>query len=185
MSANEGDRLAAEQRARVLIDRQLDAAGWAVQDRAGLNLYAASGVAVREVHMKAGHGRVDYLLYLDRRVVGVIEAKPVGTPLAGVEWQSAMYATGLPTDVRLSALTKDGRLPFVFEASGGETRFTNGYDPEPRARLIFHFPKAETLARTIRDAEDSTGDEPATWRGRVHAMPPLPKPECETRRSRP
>ncbi|QHC67883.1 DEAD/DEAH box helicase family protein [Rathayibacter sp. VKM Ac-2759] len=173
MSANEGDRLAAEQRARVLIDRQLDAAGWAVQDRAGLNLYAASGVAVREVHMKAGHGRVDYLLYLDRRVVGVIEAKPVGTPLAGVEWQSAMYATGLPTDVRLSALTKDGRLPFVFEASGGETRFTNGYDPEPRARLIFHFPKAETLARTIRDAEDSTGDEPATWRGRVHAMPPL------------
>lgn len=123
--------------------------------------------------MKAGHGRVDYLLYLDRRVVGVIEAKPVGTPLAGVEWQSAMYATGLPTDVRLSALTKDGRLPFVFEASGGETRFTNGYDPEPRARLIFHFPKAETLARTIRDAEDSTGDEPATWRGRVHAMPPL------------
>jgi hypothetical protein len=28
--------------------------------------------------MKAGHGRVDYLLYVDRKVVGVIEAKPEG-----------------------------------------------------------------------------------------------------------
>ena len=40
-------RLAAEQRARVLIDRQLTEAGWAVQDRKSLNLYAAQGVAVR------------------------------------------------------------------------------------------------------------------------------------------
>lgn len=66
--------------------------------------------------MKPGHGRVDYLLYVDRAVVGVIEAKPQGTPLSGVEWQSAMYAEGLPPDLRLKALTKDGRLPFVFGA---------------------------------------------------------------------
>ena len=124
-------RLAAEQRARVLIDAQLVAAGWAVQDKKDLNLFAAQGVAVREVVMAAGHGRADYLLYVDKRAVGVIEAKPEGTPLSGVEWQSAMYAEGLPADVRLKALTVDGRLPFVFEASGTETHFTNGYDPEP------------------------------------------------------
>lgn len=111
-------------------------------------MFAAQGVARREATMATGHGRVDYLLYIDQRVVGVIEAKPVGTPLSGVEWQSAMYAEGLPADVRLAALTKNSRLPFVYEASGTETHFTNGFDPEPRARRIFNFPKAATLART-------------------------------------
>ena len=118
--------LAAEQRARALIDAQLVAAGWVVQDRKAMNLYAGRGVAVRETVMAAGHGRADYLLYVDQRAVGVIEAKPVGTPLTGIEWQSAMYARGLPAEVRLKALTVEGRLPFVFEASRSETHFTNG-----------------------------------------------------------
>ncbi len=85
--------LAAEQRARLLIDDQLQAAGWAVVDRKDLNLFTPQGSAVREAIMAAGHGRADYLLYVDKQVVGVIEAKPQGTPLSGVEWQSAMYAT--------------------------------------------------------------------------------------------
>jgi type I restriction enzyme R subunit len=75
------DRLQVEQRARVLIDAQLKAAGWSVQGRKALNLFAGPGVAVREAVMSAGHGRVDYLLYVDKRAVGVIEAKPEGTPL--------------------------------------------------------------------------------------------------------
>lgn len=95
----------------MLIDRQLGAAGWVVQDKASLNLFAGPGVAVREVVMAAGHGRADYLLYVDKAAVGVIEAKPEGTTLSGVEWQSARYAEGLPPDVRLKALTLEGRLP--------------------------------------------------------------------------
>lgn len=63
--------LAAEARARVLIDDQLVAAGWVVQDTRSLNLSAAQGIARREAIMATGHGRADYLLYLDRRVVGV------------------------------------------------------------------------------------------------------------------
>lgn len=147
--------LAAEARARVLIDGQLAAAGWVVQDTRNLNLSAAQGVARREAIMATGHGRADYLLYLDRRVVGVIEAKPVGTPLSGVEWQSAMYATGLPAEVRLSVVTKDGRLPFVFEASGTETHFSDGYDPEPRSRRLFAFPRPETLTCISELTEES------------------------------
>jgi type I restriction enzyme R subunit len=164
-------RLAAEQRARLLIDQQLADAGWLVQDRKHINLFAGLGIAVREVIMAKGHGRVDYLLYVDKRVVGVIEAKPVGTTLSGVEWQSAMYAEGLPPEVRLKALTVDGRLPFIFEASGTETHFTNGYDPQPRARRLFNIPKPETLARILRDAER----DPArpTWRAKVRALPAL------------
>ena len=164
-------RLAAEQRARVLIDRQLTAAGWVVQDRKDLNLFAAQGIAVRETTMAKGHGRADYLLYVDQQAVGVIEAKPQGTTLSGVEWQSAMYAEGLPAEIRLKALTVAGRLPFVFEASGSETHFTFGYDPEPRARRIFAFPRPNTLARLLRAAQ--TNPERPTWRAKVQALPPL------------
>lgn len=166
-------RLAAEQRSRVLIDAELAQAGWAVQDPGvnSVNLYAAQGVAVREVVMAKGHGRADYLLYVDKRAVGVIEAKPQGQTLSGVEWQSAMYAEGLPAEVRLKALTVDGRLPFVFEASGSELHFTHGLDPEPRARRLFSFPRPETLARHLRDYE--TRPDAPTWRGRVRQMPAL------------
>ena len=170
-TGDDHSQLAAEARARTLIDQQLTQAGWIVQDKKDLNLFAGQGVAVREVIMKPGHGRVDYLLYVDKAVVGVIEAKPTGTPLSGVEWQSAMYADGLPADVRLAAKTRDGRLPFVFEASGTETHFTNGFDPDPRARLIFNMPRPETLARILRDAE-ADPDRP-TWRAKVRSLPPL------------
>lgn len=155
----------------MLIDRQLAAAGWSVQSRSELNLFAAQGVVVRETIMAPGHGRADYVLYVDQRAVGAIEAKPEGTPLSGVEWQSAMYVTGLSPEVRLKALTKDGRLPFAFEASGSETHFTNGFDPAPRARPVFSFPRAETLARTLRDAE-ADPDSP-TWRAKVQQLPQL------------
>ena len=142
-----------EQKARQRIDAMLEAAGWVVQDRRVLNLFAGEGVAVREMVMAKGHGRADYVLYVDQHAVGVIEAKPIGTTLSGVEWQSTMYAEGLPADIRLKAVTTDGRLPFVFEASGSETHFTNGFDPTPRARRVFTFPQPTTLARALRDAK--------------------------------
>lgn len=166
-------RLAAEQRARALIDQQLTGAGWAVADRKGLNLFTPQGSAVREAIMKPGHGRADYLLYVDKQVVGVIEAKAPGTPLSGVEWQSAMYATGLPEAAQQRAALVAGRLPFVFEANGSETHFTNGYDPHPRARRFFGFPQPATLARWIREAQQET-DLP-TWRAKVSTMPMLLK----------
>lgn len=121
--------------------------------------------------MAPGHGRADYLLYVDRRVVGAIEAKPEGTPLSGVEWQSAMYATGLPETYRQRAILSEGRLPFVFEASGSETHFTNGFDPRPRARRLFSFPQPEALARVVRDAD--ADPRAPTWRAKVRSLPPL------------
>ncbi|WP_237770179.1 type I restriction endonuclease subunit R [Ornithinimicrobium sp. CNJ-824] len=155
----------------MLIDRQLTDAGWSVQDKKDLNLFAANGIACREAVMKQGHGRADYLLYVDKKVVGVIEAKPEGTTLSGIEWQSAMYAAGLSAEAQLRSVTVDGRLPFVFEASGSETHFTNGYDPHPRARRVFNIPKPVTLAQIIRDAE--ADPEHPTWRAKVRHLPPL------------
>ena len=155
----------------MLIDGQLARAGWYVCDRDDRDLVNHRGNAVREVIMDAGHGRADYLLYVDSKIVGVIEAKPVGTALIGVQWQSAMYAAGLPVDLMDYAILHGNRLPFVFEASGSETQFTNGFDPSPRARTIFNFPQPETLARIIRDA-GADADAP-TWRAKVQQMPPF------------
>jgi len=63
-----------EEQARVLIDMQLRQAGWHVCDRKDIDLINHPGNAVREVIMAAEYGRADYLLYVDKKVVGVIEA---------------------------------------------------------------------------------------------------------------
>ena len=73
--------LAAEARARVEIDRQLVTCGWAVQSRVEMNLYAAQGVAVREFIMAPGHGRADYLLFVDGKAVGGSTRLSVGDGL--------------------------------------------------------------------------------------------------------
>jgi type I restriction enzyme R subunit len=85
-----------EQHARRHIDAALNAAGWIVQDRADVNLAAAPGVAVREFKMASGHGFADYLLFVQGKAVGVLEAKPAGYALGSVELQADKYATGLP-----------------------------------------------------------------------------------------
>jgi type I restriction enzyme R subunit len=82
-----------------------------------------------------------------------------------------MYATGLPSSHARRAITVAGRLPFVFEASGTETHFTNGYDPDPRARRLFCLPRPEALARIVRDAADNP--QAPTWRAKVRHLPPL------------
>ena len=153
----------------MLIDRQLSSAGWSVQDSGPLNLFAAQGVARREATMATGHGRADYLLYVDQRGGRRDRGQTRGNSSVGCRLAVGDVREGLPADVRLAALSKDGRLPFVFEASGTETHFTNGFDPEPRARRIFNFPKAATLAKTLRGKDE----QHPTWRGRVTAMPPL------------
>ncbi len=86
--------LSPEARARQNIDPLLEAAGWQVQSRDGMNLGAERGVAVREFPLKTGYA--DYLLFVDRRAIGAIEVKAEGTPLSGTEAQSEKYSVGLP-----------------------------------------------------------------------------------------
>src|SRR3972149_543882 len=104
-----------EAKARQQIDALLTAAGWAVQDRAAMNLYAGRGVAVRE--FPTDTGPADYLLFADRRAVGVIEAKPEGATLSGVAEQAADYAVNLPANIPHVSLP----LPFLYASSRGET----------------------------------------------------------------
>jgi type I site-specific restriction endonuclease len=43
-------------------------------------------------------------------------------------------------------------LPFLYESTGVETRFTNLLDPTPRSRKLFWFHRPETLAKWLDDA---------------------------------
>jgi type I site-specific restriction endonuclease len=88
-----------EARARQSIDALLAAAGWHVCNVADANIHAARGVAIREFPLNPGHGFADYLLYIDAKAAGVIEAKKAGATLTGVEVQSARYAQGLPASL--------------------------------------------------------------------------------------
>ena len=147
MTDNAVGGLTPEQEARREIDAQLVACGWVVQDHKHAAVAAAQGVAVREVPV--GKGRADYVLFVDCQAVGVIEAKPVGTTLTGVEPQTLGYRTSYPGE--LPASDVGGALPFGYESTGVETRFTCGLDPLPTSRRVFAFHRPETLARWVED----------------------------------
>ncbi|MDZ4856394.1 MAG: type I restriction-modification enzyme R subunit C-terminal domain-containing protein [Nitrospirota bacterium] len=134
-----------EDQAREHIDQALEQSGWRVQDYKSANLQAGRGVVLRNFPLQRGHGFADYLLYLDGKAAGVVEAKKEGFPLIGVEIQSAKYSEGLPP--QLPAHVRP--LPFLYQSTGVETRFTNGLDPEPRSRHTFSFHKPDTLAEWI------------------------------------
>ena len=150
-----------EEHAREKIDELLAKAGWTVQNRSELNLGASLGVAIRE--FKTDNGEADYMLFVDRKAVGVIEAKPAGTTLSGVADQSGKYITAPSEDTPKITET----LPFAYESTGVETFFRDERDPEPRSRRLFAFHKPETLQEWINDKE--------TLRGRLTKLPELEK----------
>ena len=150
-----------EARARIEIDRRLEACGWVVQSRDELDIYAALGVAVREYPLKPGHGEADYLLYADGKAIGIVEAKPEGFPLRGVETQSRKYAAGLREDVPAYRAT----LPFLYESTGAVTQFTNTLEPDARSHEVFAFHRPEELIRMVGLNEQ--------MRARLQAMPEL------------
>jgi type I restriction enzyme R subunit len=106
-----------EQKARHQIDQLLESADWLVQDVQELNLGASLGVAVREFPLKSGP--TDYLLFVDRKALGVIEAKPQGTTLSGVGEQSQAYLDGIADNIPYVQIP----LPFAYETTGIETFF--------------------------------------------------------------
>ncbi|TVP64538.1 MAG: DEAD/DEAH box helicase [Nodularia sp. (in: Bacteria)] len=148
-----------EEQARVKIDQLLTDAGWIIQDYKQINLSAALGIAVREYPLKSGFA--DYLLIINRKAAGVIEAKKVGTTLSGVENQSDKYSFQLPQ--KLNCHRKP--LPFLYESTGVETCFTDNRDPDFCSRKVFSFHKPETLQVWLGQSD--------TLRGRLQLLPEI------------
>jgi type I restriction enzyme R subunit len=150
-----------EQIARDRIDQKLRLAGWVIQDKKKLDFSAALGIAVKEYQTEVGPA--DYVLFVDRTPVGVIEAKKEeeGQNLTVVEDQSGAYAAS-----KLKYFNNEP-LPFIYESTGVVTRFTNTRDPKPRAKNIFSFHRPETIKQQLKDEK--------TLRGRLFDFPTLDK----------
>src|SRR3989440_1401938 len=129
-----------EELAREKIDKLLTECGWIIQNRSTINLSAARGIALREALLK-DRDEVDYLLFVDGKAIGTIEAKPEGFTLTGVEEQSGKYGKNL---LDVYGKWRDP-LAFAYEATGVETNFPNRLDRSPKSRNIFAFHKPETL----------------------------------------
>lgn len=152
-----------EEQARLVIDQKLISAGWTIQDKKRLNLYEGKqgihGIAIRE--MDTSTGPVDYMLFIEGKACGVIEAKKDGVSLGGVAGQSERYS------LSKSAFTQRwmDELPFTYEATSEEIRFCDYRDPKARSRNVFHFHKPETLKKWL--------EEEKTLRARMLDLPEL------------
>ena len=160
-----------EEIARDRIDDRLRASGWHVQDIATIDFNAGLGVAVREYQTDIGPA--DYVLFVDGKPVGVVEAKPdsEGARLTTVEEQSEGYA-----NAELKWIANTEPLPFLYEATGEVTRFTNGRDPKPRSREVFSFHRPETLQAWARASQ--------SFRSGIAALPslnPIDLRECQVK----
>ena len=155
-----------EEEAREKIDELLEAAGWIIQDYKGLDLGAGAGIAVREFPLKpSSEGKpptADYLLFLDRKAAGVLEAKPAGTTLSGVAEQSDKYRENIPDNLP----RVQDPIPFIYESTGAETYFRDLRDPDARSRRIFAFHRPETLVEWLAQHD--------SLRARLRLLPPLP-----------
>ncbi|MBF8962947.1 DEAD/DEAH box helicase family protein [Pontibacter sp. FD36] len=150
-----------EQIARDQIDDLLIASGWVIQDKNKVNLAAATGIAIREYQTDVGPA--DYVLFVDTKPVGIIEAKreEEGHKLTVHEDQSIAYATAKLKHIN------NNPLPFVYESTGLVTRFTDYRDPKPRSRAVFTFHRPETFQKWIK--------EDKTLRARFYDIPELAK----------
>jgi Type III restriction enzyme, res subunit/Type I restriction enzyme R protein N terminus (HSDR_N) len=155
-----------EERARQTIDTLLEQAGWIVQSRRDANIDAGLGVAVREFPLGRGYGEADYLLFINAKAAGVIEAKKEGTTLVGVEIQTQKYSEGIPDAV--PAFFRP--LPFCYQSTGIETRFTNLLEPDASSRAVFSFHTPSTMARWLEDELAGSGSTP---KARLRTMPNL------------
>jgi type I restriction enzyme, R subunit len=170
-----------EELARENIDALLAQCGWIIQKRSEINLSAGRGISITEGLLKGGD-EADYLLFVDGKAIGTIEAKPEGFTLTGVEEQSGKYGKGL---LDIYPKWRD-ELPLAYESTGIETQFTNRLDPAPKSRNVFAFHKPETLLEWLqpehqlntRLADLFTSDQMPTanlWSAQIEAIRNLEK----------
>jgi len=161
------DNFTPEDKARhELINPALEKAGWVIQHFKTASVGSSKGVAVEFFPMGWGVGEADYVLFLNGEAVGIIEAKKEGETLVGKEPQTAKYAKGFPKDFR----SVDLPLPFVYETSGSEIRFTNCWDPKPRSREVFHFHKPDEFEAWVKAGKENL-------RKKLMEMPSIDNPD--------
>lgn len=148
-----------ETEARIMIDKKLEDAGYIIQDMRTLNPNASLGVIVREFPTESGP--VDYLIFIDGKPIGVIEAKSddKGEVLLSVSEQAKRY-----TESGLKYSKIQVKLRFAYVATGVRTCFCD-YGDDARTREVFSFHKPEKLHELLNTS--------STIRNRMKKFPAL------------
>lgn len=149
-----------EEKARLVIDQKLEAAGYVLQDMSELNPAASLGVVVREYGTDSGPA--DYLIFIDKKPVGFIEAKPhdKGEKLITVAEQTKRYA-----ESKLKYVKGNVDIRFGYEATDVLVHFCDYHDVDYRTRSIFSFHRPEQLKAWLDDDD--------TLRNRMKHFPPF------------
>lgn len=94
-----------------------------------MDFSAGVGIAAREYQTDIGPA--DYVLFIDKKAVGVIEAKraDLAHSITAVEQQTEGYASA-----NLKWVANKQPLPFLYVSTGIINRFTDTRDPKPRSR---------------------------------------------------
>ena len=130
-----------EEKARVIIDRMFEEAGWKVVDR---DKYAPNmtAVAIKEGLM-VGNREADYLLFLNGKAVGVLEAKRIETDINSdiVQEQARLYTRSCPKWCQ--AWFPNIPLPLAYVANSRDLMFydTRKSDSEFEYCKKIHTPK--------------------------------------------
>lgn len=128
---------------RKRIDRQLDALGWPA-----LEGHDVTAGPYRKIEIETASGPADYGLYLDGKLVGIVEAKKLALSPQNVLSQAERYSEGAH-----DADSSYGRfrVPFVYSSNGEIIWFRDVRDDLNRSRTVaaFHTPGglAEALSR--------------------------------------
>ncbi len=121
-----------EEKAREKIDTLLEESGWTVVNRDEFGSDVINAQAVRENILK-GNKEADYILYLDGKAIGVLEAKREENSLGlKVAEQAQTYATILPDWVQ-SWITP---LPFIFLSNGNHLLFKDRREKESKYKIL-------------------------------------------------
>ena len=144
-----------EEKARVIIDRMFEEAGWKVVDRSG---YAPNmtAVAIREGLLK-GNREADYLLFLNGKAVGILEAKRVEVDINSdvVKEQATLYTRRCPSWCQ--AWFPKEPLPIAYVANSKEIMFYNTRKSNSDFEYCNKIHRPKEIARMLGLQDDYVG----------------------------
>ena len=134
-----------EEKARIKIDQWFADAGWEVVNRDDYEP-TCTAVAIREGLLK-GNLEADYFLFINGKVIGVLEAKREDTDALSnkVCEQAVLYARNVPNIYQ--AYQKP--LPFIFTSNGKEVYFCDFREQDSCFKQIVTIPTPHELVKKL------------------------------------
>lgn len=134
-----------EEKARVKIDQMFEDAGWKVVDRDAYSP-TITAAAIREA-LLLGNNEADYLLFINGKAVGVLEAKREEIDVSSgiVKEQAVRYTRYAP-----QSYPSYGRpLPIIYQSNGNTTLFRDCRDEDSDYKILNRIYTPKEMAKLL------------------------------------